>query len=188
MRMGDGWQKDAYLARQPYFRKMPQLLIHETGVHFIDSFRYLFGEVKSVYASLRRFNTGIVGEDAAIVHLEFANGLQAILDANRYNESNQDNPRFTFGEALLEGSKGSIRLYADGKITVQQLGEKETIVDYPISKLGFAGDCVFNTQKHLVNSLLENTIAETEGSIYLQNLEVQQAIYESSIAKQVIEL
>ena len=35
-RMGDGWQTDAYLARQPYFRTMPQLLVYETGVHFID--------------------------------------------------------------------------------------------------------------------------------------------------------
>ncbi len=39
-RMGDGWQPDAYLARQPYFRTMPQLLIYETGVHFIDVYRY----------------------------------------------------------------------------------------------------------------------------------------------------
>ena len=42
-RMGDGWQKDAYQARQPYFVSMPRLLVFETGVHFIDTFRYLAG-------------------------------------------------------------------------------------------------------------------------------------------------
>ena len=39
MRLGDGWGDDAYLARQPFFRDYPRLLIHETGVHFIDTFR-----------------------------------------------------------------------------------------------------------------------------------------------------
>jgi len=38
MRMGDGWQKDAYLARQPFFRSYPRLLVYETGVHFLDTF------------------------------------------------------------------------------------------------------------------------------------------------------
>ena len=45
MRMGDGWGEDAYLARQPFFREYPRLLIYETGVHFIDTFRFLLGDV-----------------------------------------------------------------------------------------------------------------------------------------------
>ncbi|HYW78240.1 MAG TPA: Gfo/Idh/MocA family oxidoreductase, partial [Thermoguttaceae bacterium] len=59
MRMGDGWAEDAYLARQPYFRTMPRLLVFETGVHFIDTFRYLGGEVEGVYARLRKLNRAI---------------------------------------------------------------------------------------------------------------------------------
>jgi predicted dehydrogenase len=43
-RPGDGWGPGAYLNRQPYFRTMPRLLLHETGVPFIDTFRYLAGE------------------------------------------------------------------------------------------------------------------------------------------------
>ncbi|MEM1064906.1 MAG: Gfo/Idh/MocA family oxidoreductase, partial [Pseudomonadota bacterium] len=56
LRPGDGQGADAYAARQPAFRTMPRLLIHETGVHFIDLFRWLFGEIESVYADLRRLN------------------------------------------------------------------------------------------------------------------------------------
>ena len=40
-----GGATDAYLARQPFFRDYPRLLIYETGVHFIDTFRFLLGEV-----------------------------------------------------------------------------------------------------------------------------------------------
>jgi hypothetical protein len=54
MRMGDGWGEDAYLARQPYFRKMPRMLVYETGVHFIDTFRFLAGEIERVYCALLR--------------------------------------------------------------------------------------------------------------------------------------
>ena len=53
-RTGDGWQQDAYMARQPYFRSMPRFLILETGVHFVDTFRYLAGEVDGVYASFKK--------------------------------------------------------------------------------------------------------------------------------------
>ena len=69
---------DAYLARQPFFREYTRLLVYETGVHFIDTFRFLLGEVTGVYARLRRLNPVIRGEDAGQLLLEFANGATAI--------------------------------------------------------------------------------------------------------------
>jgi D-apiose dehydrogenase len=56
--------REAYLDRQPYFQKMPQLLVRETGVHFVDTFRYLMGEVRGRHRALRRLNPVIAGEDA----------------------------------------------------------------------------------------------------------------------------
>ena len=58
MRMGDGWGEDAYLARQPFFREYPRLLIYETGVHFIDTFRFLLGDVASVVAETKPAEPG----------------------------------------------------------------------------------------------------------------------------------
>ena len=124
-RMGDGWGQDAYMGRQPYFRDYPKLLIYETGVHFIDTFRYHAGEVQRVYAILRKLNPVIKGEDSGWMMLEFNKGAKGLWDANRYNENNLPNPRYTFGEYLVEGSKGTIRLYSDGKITIQNLGKPE---------------------------------------------------------------
>src|SRR5262249_17577353 len=86
MRMGDGWGENAYLDRQPFFRNYPRLLVYETGVHFIDTFRYLLGEVTGVFAQIRRLNPRIKGEDAAQLFLKFKSGATAIWDANRYNE------------------------------------------------------------------------------------------------------
>jgi predicted dehydrogenase len=179
MRMGDGWGEDAYLNRQPYFRDMPRLLVYETGIHFIDTFRYLFGEVKEVYAKLRKLNPVIAGEDAGLVHFEFENGVQSVWDANRYNEPNYDNARYTFGEMLIEGNAGSLRLYPNGNITIKTLGWPERLHAYPHANINFAGDCVYATQKHFVDCLLGRTDFETSGDEYLRNIYVQEAVYAS---------
>ena len=56
MRTGDGWGEAAYLGRQPFFREYERLLMFETGVHFIDTFRFLLGEVTAVFANLQQRN------------------------------------------------------------------------------------------------------------------------------------
>ena len=43
MRTGDGRGPEPYQP-QPYFRDMERLLVYETAVHFLDTFRFLGGE------------------------------------------------------------------------------------------------------------------------------------------------
>ena len=78
MRLGDGWGPEAYLGRQPYFREMPKLLVYETGVHFIDTFRYLAGEIRGVFSILRKLNPVIAGEDTGLHIFEFADGAVGV--------------------------------------------------------------------------------------------------------------
>lgn len=179
-RMGDGWGEDAYLARQPYFRDYKKLLIYETGVHFIDTFRYHAGEIKSVFAILRRLNPVIKGEDAAHMILNFENDAVGLWDANRYNENNFKKSRYTFGEYLVDGSKGSIRLYSDGKLTIQKLGEAEKEHSYIHNDVGFAGDCCYIFQRNFVDQFISGGAFETSGESYLKTIVAQEAVYESS--------
>ena len=85
--MGDGWGENAYIPRQPYFRDYPRLLVFENGIHFIDTYRFLAGEISRVTAWLRRLNPVIKGEDCALIVFEFAGGALGEWDANRYNET-----------------------------------------------------------------------------------------------------
>ncbi len=179
-RPGDGWGQDAYLNRQPYFRNMPRLLIYETGIHFIDTFRFLAGDVKSVFCHLRRLNPVISGEDCGLLFFEFENGAVGIWDANRFNESNSEDPRYTFGEFLVEGIGGSIRLAMDGTLTIQELGQAERPHPYKHERKGFGGDCVFYTQQHFVDCLVKKSPFETGGEEYLKNLIIQEAMYKSN--------
>jgi predicted dehydrogenase len=188
MRMGDGWGADAYLSRQPFFRDYPRLLIYETGVHFLDTFRFLGGEITSVYARLRRLNPAIKGEDAGMVVCGMANGSTAVLDANRYNEAATDEPRYTFGTVRIDGSRGHLELGTDGAITVKPLGEPAYNHAYRHERRGFAGDCCYHFQRHVVDTLLGGGQFESSGADYLKTLRAVEACYQSAECGEVIRL
>ena len=186
-RLGDGWGKDAYLDRQPFFRDYPRLFIFETGVHFLDTFRYLFGEAESIYARTARHNHVIRGEDSALLVCNFNSGVTTVLDANRYNESDAENPRYTFGTLRLDGSRGHLELGSDGAITIKRLGEECYEHAYSPSTEGFAGDCVYAVQRHFVDAFLAGTPFESEAGNYLKSVRLVEAAYESAASGQVVD-
>lgn len=187
-RLGDGWGDDAYLARQPFFREYKRLFIFETGVHFLDTFRFLFGEVSSIHAHTAQRNPVIKGEDSALLLCHHKNGVTALLDANRYNESEAENPRYTFGTVRIEGSKGHLELALDGSIRIKNLGEPSYLHDYSPSKENFAGDCVYNTQRHFVDTLLNGGEFESTAKDYLKSVKLVEAAYQSASTAQIINL
>ena len=186
MRMGDGWQEDAYVARQPFFRDYPRLLVYESGVHFLDTFRFLGGEVSTVYARLQKRNPGIQGEDSGQIIVGFENGATAILDASRYNETDCRDPRYTFGTVRIDGSKGHMELAEDGRLVRKLLGQPTESIDYPHDQKGFAGDCVHRLQRHFVDSILNGTPFESTGEDYLKTIALVEACYRSSQCGQVV--
>ena len=179
LRPGDGQGSEAYLNRQPYFQQMKRFLVHETGIHFIDTYRYLFGSIKKVYANLRRLNPTIAGEDTGIVLFEFGNGIRCIWDANRLVDHDSPDTRLTMGEMLIEGSEAILRLDGAGRLFIRSHGHSEREHSYHCDNRGFAGDSVFACQTHLVQCLLNDLPTPISGREYLQNLHVEDAIYES---------
>jgi D-apiose dehydrogenase len=178
-RLGDGWQPDAYMARQPYFRTMPRLLIFETGVHFLDLMRFYGGEIENIQAWLSRRNPDITGEDSGLIVAQWKNGGRAVWDADRYAEPLDNNdPRLTFGEFIFEGSAGRLFLGTSGRLTKKLLGQEEEEIIYQWQKRGFAGDCVYNTLQHFVERLADGLPFETEGRDYLNNIKLQEKIYQ----------
>lgn len=181
LRPGDGQGPDAYLNRQPYFQTMPRFLIHETGIHFIDTFRYLLGEVQSVYADLYKLNPAIAGEDAGIVSFEFQSGARGLFDGNRLADHAAENHRKTMGELWVDGSDGTIRMNGDGWLFLRQHGTtEETRVTYSLPEAGFGGDCALAFQQHVVCHLTQKKPLETAANDYLVNLRIEDAIYRSA--------
>ncbi len=181
LRPGDGQGPQAYMDRQPYFRKMPRFLIHETGVHYVDTFRYLLGDPIAVYADLRRVNPCIAGEDAGFVISDHPGGVRAIFDGNRCADHASDNLRRTMGEALIEGTAGSLRLVGDGSVLLRGFGTlDETVLLPPDAHDGFGGDCVHHLQAHVAAAVSSGADLENEAEDYLTVLNAEEAIYVSA--------
>lgn len=181
LRPGDGQGMDAYLDRQPYFREMKRFLIHETAVHWVDTFRFLLGEPTAVYADLRKVNPVIAGEDAGYVIFDHPNGVRAIFDGNRNLDHAADNLRRTMGEALIEGSKGSLALRGDGSISLRKFAQTEEAEILAADTWdGFGGDCVHHLQSHVISGLIHGSDIENEAKDYIRVIEIENAIYSSA--------
>ena len=189
LRPGDGQGPQAYLDRQPYFQQMPRFLVHETAIHFIDTFRYLMGDVTAVYADLRRLNSVIAGEDAGVILFEFASGARGVFDGNRLADHKATNRRLTMGEMLIEGADGALRLDGDGGLFLRsQAANEEVPIPFAWDDIGFAGDCVGRLQASAVGALFGRHDAENTAEAYLANLVVEAAIYRSATERRRIEI
>ncbi len=183
LRPGDGQGPRAYLDRQPYFQSMQRFLVQETAVHWVDVFRYLFGAPSAVYADLRRINPDIAGEDAGIVVFDHPDGLRAVFDGNRHLDHLSDNLRRTMGEALFEGTEGSLALFGDGRVEHRAFGATAGDIILPADTWdGFGGDCVHALQSHVIAALAAGTPPENTARDYLEVLRIRDAIYASAKA------
>lgn len=181
LRPGDGQGAEAYLARQPYFQQMPKFLIHETGVHWIDTFRFLFGDPMAVYADLRQVNEVIAGEDAGVMMFDHPSGVRALFDGNRCLDHAATNTRCTMGEGLFEGTEGTLKLYGDGSVTLRSFGAlEERQLLGPDTSPNFGGDCTHALQAHVVRGLLDGAPFENLAADYLQVQEIEKAVYMSA--------
>lgn len=188
LRPGDGQGPQAYLSRQPYFQTMPRFLVHETAIHFIDSFRYLMGEVTGVMARLRRMNPVIVGEDAGYILFDFDSRSTGVFDGNRLNDHVADNTRRTMGELWLEGAHGVVRLDGAGRLWWKPHGGEERPHRYDWQDSGFAGDCVLALQSHVLRHLRDGAPVENSARDYLRNIVVEDAVYRSAETGRWIDL
>lgn len=179
LRPGDGRGPDAYLDRQPYFQQMPKFLVHETLIHLIDTFRYLFGEVEAVTARLRKLNPVIAGEDAGLVILEHAAGFETIIDGNRLSSHAAANPRLTMGELMIDGMTGVLQMNGEAAISMRQHTGPVAAHGYAWRDHGFGGDCVFALCQHVAHAKRTGGTFENTGRDYLRNMLIEEAVYQS---------
>lgn len=182
LRPGDGRGAEAYMDLQPRFRTMPKLLIHETAVHFVDLYRWLFGPIETVYADLRHLNPVVMGEDAGTLILGHAGGARTVFDGNRLADHVSDSPRRTMGEMLLEGEGGALTLDGMGRLRFRPFGaaEAEDIpLIAPIDEATFGGGCVAALIAHVAAAARGQGALENRARDYLAVIRATEAAYVS---------
>jgi predicted dehydrogenase len=70
------------LERQPFLAGLKRLIILELLIHHLDTVRFVVGPVKVVAAQTSRISPDIVGEDAALITLQAAQGAFGTVTGN----------------------------------------------------------------------------------------------------------
>lgn len=189
LRPGDGQGRDAYLDRQPYFQQMPKFLVHETAVHWLDTFRYLMGEPTGVFARLTRLNPAITGEDAGVILFDFAGAARGVFDGNRLSDHIAENRRRTMGEMWIEGAAGTLRLDGEGRLWRRAFGSNhEAEHRFEWRDHLFGGDCVYACNRHILQAWMAGEAPEVAATGYLRNQIIEDAIYKSAESGRYLKL
>ncbi len=172
---------DAPYPSQPYFKEMPRLIIFETLVHFLDTARFLFGEIEEIYCRTGRVNPVIAGEDLAVMFLRHASGLQGVIDGHRFAEPSVEGPAMC--EARVDGLEASIDLRSSGQVFLAA----ERVFD-PAGMPGYKGDSCRATQQHFVDCLRTGQPFETGAEEYLKTVAAVEAAYRSAAENQPVSM
>jgi predicted dehydrogenase len=163
---------DVPYAKQPYFRHSRRLLIDETLVHHMDTARFLFGEINSVYAQASRRNPNVVAEDQAILVLTHEEAVHGWIDGHRFLNPDPDGP--AMGDAFFDGERGTISILATGDVYLNSaLAWKNEVT------AGYRGDSVRATQAHFIRCLANGVPFESGGRPYLRTFAAVEAAYRS---------
>lgn len=177
---------------QPYLAEGERFIIEDLGIHSLDVARYLFGDVTRLTARTQRINPAIKGEDIATMLLDHQGGAVSVVDCSYATRLARD----PFPETVVEvdGSKGTIRLAVDYRLTVTTPdGTTETDVTPPL--LPWAErpwhnvqESVLAVQRHWAETLRAGVEPETSGRDNLKTLALVDAAYASAENGRSLEL
>ncbi len=172
---------DAPYTEQAYFRQEPRLIIQVTLVHHIDTARFLFGEIDSVFAQASRRNPRIAAEDQAILTVAHESGTHGWIDGHRFLDPNPDGP--AMGDAFFEGELGTLSIPATGDVYRDNiLVWKNEVTAGPL------GDSVRATLAHFISCLKDGSPFESEGRSYLRTFAAVEAAYRSIAERRYVAL
>jgi predicted dehydrogenase len=147
-------------------------------VHFLDTFRFLGGDLESIFCQTNRINPAILGEDYTLVQVSFTSGAKGMIDANRI--SGACPPEVAFGEFRIEGEHAMVRIEAYGCMFLTDYEKPEIILPMTIPSGGYKGDSVKALQEHFAACLLSGEPSESESAEYLKTVMAVDACYRSA--------
>lgn len=162
---------------QPFFRTMPRLLFYEMGVHWLDVWRFLFGEPGRLYAEMRRISPYVIGEDLGTLSVardDFL-GLLEMSWASRTALAAGE-PRAE--KMVIEGDRATVTMEDGGPLRlIDSVGATETLeeeVRYDTV------ESIRALQAHFIRGLEEGKRFETDIPDNIKTLELVFSAYESA--------
>ncbi|MGQ3478405.1 Gfo/Idh/MocA family protein [Paenibacillus sp. TY11] len=168
---------------QPFFRDMPKLLFYEMGVHWLDTWRFLFGEPQRLYAETKRVSPYTKGEDTGIIMLGYEHyfGLMDMSWATR-RELNEQLPEQVLPDhkeqLVIEGDQATLKLYNTGKLTlINNQGVEKVLVEK--TELNYE-ESHKKLQAHFIDCLNTGKEFQTSGHDNIKTLQLVFDTYDSA--------
>jgi predicted dehydrogenase len=166
---------------QAYMREMPRLIAYEMGVHYLDTFRYLFGEPETVFTRLHQVSPYVKGEDVQLTILGYEN-LSCVIESSWASVPVPGLDRSEVTRAIvpprleIDGSEGTLVLDCDGSLCL--------VTDSGRQEWRFTQDTVAEShiaaQQHFVDCLESGAQFETSGAETLKTMALVYACYRSA--------
>jgi predicted dehydrogenase len=162
------------IQRQPRLKGMPRLIILEFLVHHIDTMRFLFGDVDSLYAQVRSPVRTVAGE--TVVTLLMNQGpVLGLLDTSW---ASYGYPATTSADTMVvEGTGGSLFLDDEGRMTLH--GANGRIERVPVDTTDSYLRMYWGAINHFAECLRAGAPFQTDGPDNLKTLEIAFRAYES---------
>jgi predicted dehydrogenase len=177
---------------QPFLKDLDHFILTDMGSHVLDVVRYLFGECNELWCQTRAINSGIKGEDLAVILMNMKKGIPVYTEMSYASIVEHDT--FSTLNILVEGEKGSCYLGPKFEIrTTTQQGTKSEIVKFP-SYPWADPDYIVNHESgiHINRNILEDiqgkTKAENSGTDNLETVRLIWASYDSAATGKKIKL
>lgn len=170
---------------QPFFRDMPRLLFYEMGVHWFDTWRFLFGMPKRLYAETARISPYVAGEDSGIIVLGYDDDFYGFLDMSWATRQKLDRP---LGDAVgpvhleqlvIDGEEGTLKMYTDGRITIVSKDGRQEQTVQTVAGLDHEASH-YRLQSHFISCLDSGEPFQTSGRDNLETLRLTFGVYESA--------
>jgi predicted dehydrogenase len=171
------------LVDQPFYRDVGMLLLLEQGCHYLDIFRYFFGEASSVEGTVGYVSPHVKGDDLAVIILKFP-GVVAVLE-DLWCTNGQEKTSVCFiqgekGSLFFEGTAGLAphRTERTGGLECYLKDGKRLTRD--LDAHDYYARCFEALERHFLECLEKDEEPMTSGRDNLRTLELAFKAYESS--------
>jgi predicted dehydrogenase len=178
---------------QPFLKDLEQFIVTDLGSHTLDTARFLFGEVRSLFCRTQRVHNDIKGEDVATISLGMRSSATVTINM-AYAENHLEAECFPQTLIFVEGTKGSISLDPNYwlRITTRTGTHSQR---HPPPRYAWADPAYDVVQSSMVpchenilRSFRNRTPAETSGADNLETVKLVFGCYQSARNNQVLHL
>ena len=180
------------ILNQPFLAELEQFILTDIGSHILDTCRFLFGEVDTLYCQTASVNPDIKGEDVANVLMKMRNGISCYAEMSY--SSILEHESFPQTYVLVEGSEGSIHLAHNYEIRITTRGGTQTLMAPPPTYSWAADDyllthsSIVDCNREILASLINGTESENSGFLNFETVKLVHASYASANENKLVHI